>query len=1031
MTIKNHLKSFVRNIVEEAVLKEIAGASVDAVTATARLTPNQRQVVASLMQRKFKPAKYIDAGNNQISVVLEQPYSRTSDEGNRFAHVTPNGRINRDQLDLKTFLKGVVGEGQPVGGVKNDHEFDDGRQSVMRAVNVEESTSKQEGDTVQVADGSGIDSGKIGVIVPTQFKQTSGGLIPDEPGAYKPLSKGWLSVKFEDGHVASFPASRLQIPFSFLKSTDQTALKEGGYDERPCDCGSRLMSRWVLDARNIPLVRACDKCREDKLSHFRKDVLTNPNYEADEPIEPDEQEEQTGTGAIAGYSTPLAFKKKVKEKIGIDGRYDDDMESALQSKKISGMSETSMSPYDSELDVHGRACPCGSGLPSHIKMGATGKTLARVCRKCDKPNPKTVKDYRASERYKRRIPRKFDEIANFGQAVISTVGSIALYRILRKILDSMAAHREWNEWKNKRLTPSNMDIIFKSVKLKHPELTDESIEWFKKEVQLAIEEGGIKTIDDLKRYFETKKLEETKKGSVVDYAIMKKVKNASYRFFKTHVESIQIAHKAASDDIIFELILGSPKWSRVFIRFHGLNRPFEVWDENKERFVSTNMLVRNFQEGETEELNEALGFGMGFVAGTVGKFFLRILKDIFDVIATKRLKKLPLTEQHINMIIHLAKLRDQTLDEDDVEYMKTVIHDAIQHGTKTIGGLLVYIKHIRGPSSVMAKAEGMAHQLFGSRNVVTIKIARKVSVDDIIFLVVLGPPKNERKFIRYRGMNKPFEIFNQGKRRYESIPTHVRGMHGLNEVGGFEAGLGAGALVGAAAVIFFRILKDIFSKPPFKRIKELSLTEKNINFVLYLAKLRKPELTDEDIKYMRHLLTTAAKSGKVQTLEEFFEYLKTMRDVTKKSDDTIDVETSQGDDSLKENEVGVSPALLSKVKNIATSLFGDIVAGVKVSRRVHANDIVFMVVLGPPKNEKKYIRFHGDGDFELWDAAKKKYDKIPINIKEMTGTGAVAGYATPFAFTKHKDGSKRALDVTKKLGFKVVKSISEEENIIT
>ena len=108
MTIKNHLKLFVRNIVEEAVLKEIAGANVDAVTATARLAPNQRQVVAALMQRKFKPAKYIDAGNNQVSVVLEQPYSGTSDEGNRFAHVTPNGRINRDQLDLKTFLKGAV-----------------------------------------------------------------------------------------------------------------------------------------------------------------------------------------------------------------------------------------------------------------------------------------------------------------------------------------------------------------------------------------------------------------------------------------------------------------------------------------------------------------------------------------------------------------------------------------------------------------------------------------------------------------------------------------------------------------------------------------------------------------------------------------------------------------------------------------------------------------------------------------------------------------------------------------------------------
>lgn len=44
----------------------------------------------------------------------------------------------------------------------------------------------------------------------------------------------------------------------------------------------------------------------------------------------------------------------------------------------------------------------------------------------------------------------------------------------------------------------------------------------------------------------------------------------------------------------------------------------------------------------------------------------------------------------------------------------------------------------------------------------------------------------------------------------------------------------------------------------------------------------------------------------------------------------------------------------------------------------------------------------------------------PSGLSEMTGTGAVAGYATPFAFTKNKKGSKRALNITKKLGFKEV-----------
>ncbi len=41
-------------------------------------------------------------------------------------------------------------------------------------------------------------------------------------------------------------------------------------------------------------------------------------------------------------------------------------------------------------------------------------------------------------------------------------------------------------------------------------------------------------------------------------------------------------------------------------------------------------------------------------------------------------------------------------------------------------------------------------------------------------------------------------------------------------------------------------------------------------------------------------------------------------------------------------------------------------------------------------------------------------------MSEMTGTGAVAGYQTPFAFSKKKSGSQRAIDATTKLGYKVV-----------
>lgn len=57
---------------------------------------------------------------------------------------------------------------------------------------------------------------------------------------------------------------------------------------RLCPCGSNKESWWEHDARGIPLARVCEDCKEKKLSKYRKDVLDNPNYEADEPIEEDE-----------------------------------------------------------------------------------------------------------------------------------------------------------------------------------------------------------------------------------------------------------------------------------------------------------------------------------------------------------------------------------------------------------------------------------------------------------------------------------------------------------------------------------------------------------------------------------------------------------------------------------------------------------------------------------------------------------------------------------------------------------------------
>jgi hypothetical protein len=46
-------------------------------------------------------------------------------------------------------------------------------------------------------------------------------------------------------------------------------------------------SYWIDDARGIPLVRACDVCRDAKLARYRPEVLSDSNYHADEPIDGD------------------------------------------------------------------------------------------------------------------------------------------------------------------------------------------------------------------------------------------------------------------------------------------------------------------------------------------------------------------------------------------------------------------------------------------------------------------------------------------------------------------------------------------------------------------------------------------------------------------------------------------------------------------------------------------------------------------------------------------------------------------------
>lgn len=55
-----------------------------------------------------------------------------------------------------------------------------------------------------------------------------------------------------------------------------------------CPCGSGLYPSAQHDARGIFLFYACNKCEREKLKAVRPEVLTDPCYDADEPIDGDD-----------------------------------------------------------------------------------------------------------------------------------------------------------------------------------------------------------------------------------------------------------------------------------------------------------------------------------------------------------------------------------------------------------------------------------------------------------------------------------------------------------------------------------------------------------------------------------------------------------------------------------------------------------------------------------------------------------------------------------------------------------------------
>lgn len=54
-----------------------------------------------------------------------------------------------------------------------------------------------------------------------------------------------------------------------------------------CNCGSLKIRYALNDARGIFCGYVCEKCEDEKRSHFRPEIFEDSQYEASEPIEED------------------------------------------------------------------------------------------------------------------------------------------------------------------------------------------------------------------------------------------------------------------------------------------------------------------------------------------------------------------------------------------------------------------------------------------------------------------------------------------------------------------------------------------------------------------------------------------------------------------------------------------------------------------------------------------------------------------------------------------------------------------------
>ncbi len=59
------------------------------------------------------------------------------------------------------------------------------------------------------------------------------------------------------------------------------------HSAKSCSCGSGAARSAQYDARGIFLRYTCEDCHDRKMAGYRSDVLTDPAYWTDEPIDAD------------------------------------------------------------------------------------------------------------------------------------------------------------------------------------------------------------------------------------------------------------------------------------------------------------------------------------------------------------------------------------------------------------------------------------------------------------------------------------------------------------------------------------------------------------------------------------------------------------------------------------------------------------------------------------------------------------------------------------------------------------------------